>query len=248
MYQKIFLMFVVAWGVQCTSEQRDNSGDSQFFAVQKCSSEGIAACTNADGGKECFERCNVKPSAQYCRMEELNKCLDKGGSSGCFKEQCGRVGGGNGVFRPANGPGLTKMPSQGFGFQAWDVDWMRYGQPKTIARIKELAARTYARTGYMLFVGDLSDSRGGNSGRHAGHGDGLEVDIAVMGNTPLVECYNYWDKCYNRDAQIAVIEEIIEMGGASGVYFNDPAVLARFPGFVSEKPDHHHHIHINWWY
>lgn len=246
MHQKIFIMIAFIFGAQCTTEKRNNSVDSQLFAVQKCSSDGIAACTKADGGKDCFERCGMKPSARYCRMEELTKCIEKGGSPGCYKEQCGRVIGGNGLFRPANGPGLTTLPAQGFGFEAFDVDWMRYGQPKTIARIKELAARTYARTGFMLYIGDLSDSSGGNSGRHVGHGDGLEVDIAIMGNTPSVKCYNYWDDCYNRDAQIALIEEVIEMGGASGILFNDPAVQARFPYFVSNAAGHHNHIHINW--
>lgn len=233
--------------VGCTSEKPARQADSSVLAREKCTSDGIFACTQGGGGEGCFSRCNTKPSEKYCSMSALDKCLDNRGGSACFEKNCGAgSGGGSGAFSPPNSSGLVKLPSAGPGYEAYDVDWMRYGQAKTIARIKTLAQRVYAKTGYKIFIGDLSDSSGGNSGRHSGHYDGLEVDIAIMGNTTSIMCYNYWDGCYNRRAQIAVIDEIRAMGGASSVLFNDWNVQSVFPQFVSSASGHDNHIHVNW--
>ena len=139
-----------------------------------------------------------------------------------------------------------KLPAQGYGYETFDVESMRYGQPKTIARIKELAIRVYNKTGHKLYVGDLSNSGGGNSGRHAGHYNGIEVDIAIMGNTPTVSCYTIWEGCYLRSAQVALVNEILNMGGSTGMLFNDHAVQSRFPGFVGSAYGHDNHLHVNW--
>lgn len=149
-------------------------------------------------------------------------------------------------FNPKNAPGLMAFPKAGPGFETYHGSAMSYGQPKTIARIKELAKRVFAKTGLKLYVGDLSNRSGGNNGLHAGHYDGLEVDVAIMGNTASIWCSYFTDGCYNRRAQIAMIDEVIAMGGATSVYFLDPQVKSRFPQFVRQIQGHKDHVHINW--
>lgn len=233
----------------CT-DQRPQTVTSTVMAVDndapRCTVKDISACTDNRGGFACFSRCGFKPSENFCSMEALKKCEENRGGDSCFQKYCNsKVH--SGPFNPSNGSGgLMKLPAQGYGYETFDVESMRYGQPKTIARIKELAIRVYNKTGYKLYVGDLSNSGGGNSGRHAGHYDGLEVDIAIMGNTPTVSCYTIWEGCYLRSAQMAVVGEILNMGGSTGMLFNDSAVQSRFPGSVSYSGGHDNHIHVNW--
>ncbi|MEY3902593.1 MAG: hypothetical protein RL189_1899 [Pseudomonadota bacterium] len=217
-----------------------DSGDA------RCSVKDISDCTDARGGLSCFSRCGFKPSENFCAMESLNKCLDGKGGTTCYQKHCNSSVH-SGPFNPSNGSGgLVRLPAQGYGYETFDVENMRYGQPKTVARIKELAIRVYNKTGYKLYVGDLSNSGGGNGGRHAGHYDGIEVDVAIMGNTPTVSCYTIWEGCYVRSAQMALVNEVLNMGGSTGMLFNDVAVQSRFPGHVHSAGGHDNHIHINW--
>lgn len=212
----------------------------------RCTVKDISSCTDAKGGLSCFTRCGFKPSENFCAMESLNKCLDNKGGSSCYDKHCGSEVH-SGPFQASNGAGgLVKLPAQGYGYETFDVESMRYGQPKTVARIKELAVRVYNKTGYKIFVGDLSNSAGGNSGRHAGHYDGIEVDIAIMGNTPTVTCYTIWEGCYLRSAQMALVNEILNMGGATSMLFNDAAIINRYPSMVGSASGHDNHLHVNW--
>ncbi|NBO39546.1 hypothetical protein EBU99_13290 [bacterium] len=233
----------------CTKSESQEQAASVLTAPPStglmCSAKQITDCTESAGGLPCFTRCNLQPSDKFCDMEALDKCLDNKGGNGCYKKHCdGSVH--SGPFNPANGSGLMKLPSEGYGYQTFDVEYMRYGQPKTIARIKELAVRVFNKTGLKLFVGDISNSSGGNSGRHAGHYDGVEVDIAIMGNTPTVSCFTIWESCYARPAQITLINEILNMGGSTGMLLNDGNVQARFNGFVGSANGHDNHLHVNW--
>lgn len=247
----IVLCLGIASVVSCTQNQTPAQPDAGVLAVgdstAKCTVKDIFDCTTSAGGLTCFDRCGFSPSDKFCNMEKLDKCLDAKGGNPCYKKYCG-ASAHSGPFTPPGGTGLVQLPSQGYGYQTFDVEWMRFGKPKTIARIKELAIRVYNKTGKKIFVGDLSNSSGGNGGRHAGHYDGIEVDIAVMGNTPTVNCYTIWEGCYLRSASIVLIGEIRAMGGASGVLFNDSAVRSRFPGFVSFAGGHDNHYHVNWHY
>jgi hypothetical protein len=179
-------------------------------------------------------------------MESLKKCIDNQGGDSCYQKHCNsKIH--SGPFNPPNGNGvLIQLPSQGYGYETYDVESMRYGQPKTIARIKELAVRVYNKTGLKIYVGDLSNSGGGNSRRHAGHYSGLEVDIAIMGNTPTKNCYTIWEPCYVRNAQMVLVGEILNMGGSTGMLFNDYSVQSRFPGSVGSASGHDNHLHVNW--
>lgn len=252
MFRFIALLWLgVAGLVACSKGSEQPTNLSQLMLVDdtanKCTVKDINDCTSAAGGLTCFDRCGFKPSDKFCNMKQLDDCLDAKGGTTCYKKHCGAFVH-SGPYTPPGGSGLTKLPAEGYGFQTYDVEWMRYGKPKTIARVKELAIRVYNKTGMKIFVGDLSNSGGGNGGRHAGHYDGLEVDIAVMGNTPTVNCYTIWEGCYLRNASIALINEIRSMGGAKGVYFNDATVRARFPGFVTPAGGHDNHYHVNWHY
>ncbi|NBW80353.1 hypothetical protein EBR21_01235 [bacterium] len=235
--------------VACTANQTDrNSAD--FMAVDTseahCTVKDISDCTDAHGGLSCFSRCGFKPNENFCAMDTLNKCLDNKGGTTCYQKHCSSDVH-SGPFNPPNrSSGLVKLPPSGYGYETFDVESMRFGQPKTIARIKELAVRVYNKTGYKLFVGDMSNAAGGNSGRHAGHYDGIEVDIAIMGNTPTVSCYNIWESCYLRSAQSVLMGEILNMGGATSMLFNDYAVQSKFPGFVGSASGHDNHLHVNW--
>lgn len=231
-----------------SEDQKRTSGVRALNLAEEasCTKQGIFQCTGAEGGLACFSRCGVEPNADYCSMDKLNSCLDQQKGASCYRDYCGSSVGGSGPFYPANGGGLTKLPAQGYGFETYDVDYMRYGQPKTIARIQELAARVFNKTGYKLFVGDLSNSSGGNSGRHAGHLSGLEIDFAIMGNTPTIKCYTIWDGCYLRNLQKVFVQEVIDMGGVTGFYFNDTQIQSLFPGWVSSSKNHDNHIHVNW--
>lgn len=211
----------------------------------KCEVKDISACATAAGGLSCFTRCGLQPSEKVCRMDTLTTCLTSGGGNGCYKKHCGEDARG-GPFNPARGSKLEVLPSSGYGFETYDVTWMRYGKPQTIARVKELAIRVYNKTGVKLFIGDISDKYGGNGGRHSGHHGGVEIDVAVMGNTPTVKCYNIWENCYLRPASEVLIREVKNMGGATSVLFNDSALQSKFPGFVGYARGHDNHYHINW--
>ena len=251
--KRFFLIIglVIASVVACTKNDAVMSGESAVMVAgnepAKCTVKDIFDCTTSAGGLTCFDRCGFKPSDKFCNMKKLDDCLDANGGNTCYKKHCG-ASAHSGPFSPPGGQGLVKLPEQGYGYETFDVEWMRYGKPKTIARIKELAIRVYNRTGKKIFVGDLSNSSGGNGGRHAGHHSGVEVDIAVMGNTPTVNCYTIWEGCYLRSASMVLIGEIKAMGGATGVLFNDSTVQSRFPGFVSFAGGHDNHYHVNWHY
>lgn len=235
----------------CT-DQNPRAGTSEIMAVDnnkddapQCTVKDISSCTDARGGYTCFSRCGFKPSENFCAMEALDKCLDNKGGSSCYQRHCNsKVH--SGPFNPSNRSGLMLLPAQGYGYETYDVESMRYGQPKTIARIKELAVRVYNKTGLKIFVGDISNSAAGNSGRHAGHYGGIEVDIAVMGNTPTKNCYTIWDACYVRSAQMVLVSEILNMGGSTSMLFNDYSVQRRFSGSVGSASGHDNHLHVNW--
>jgi hypothetical protein len=249
--KSLFALILVSFASvgACTANQTGrNSAD--FMAVDageaKCTVKDISDCTDARGGLSCFSRCGFKPSENFCAMEPLEKCLNSKGGTTCYQKHCSSEVH-SGPFNPSNGSGgLVKLPASGYGYETFDVESMRYGQPKMVARIKELAIRVYNKTGYKLYVGDLSNASGGNSGRHAGHYDGLEVDIAIMGNTPTVSCYTIWEGCYLRSAQAALIGEILNMGGSTGMLFNDSSVQSKYPGFVGSASGHDNHLHVNW--
>lgn len=234
--------------VACTNNEKTSTSSTLAIpddAPAKCTVKDISDCTTAAGGLTCFSRCGFEPSDKFCSMETLDNCLDAKGGNGCYKKHCG-ASVHSGPFTPPSGNGLVRLPAEGYGYQTFDVDWMRYGKPKTIARIKELAIRVYNKTGKKIFVGDLSSSSGTNGGRHAGHYDGIEVDIAVMGNTPTTNCYTIWEGCYLRSASLVLVKEILNMGGSTGILFNDSAVQSQFPGFVSRASGHDNHYHVNW--
>ena len=139
---------------------------------------------------------------------------------------------------------LTNLKPGGVGYDFYDP--LKTGTVKTVLRIKELAKRVYRRTGVPLYIGDLSNTWGGNSGRHAGHIGGKEVDIAVMGNTPETWVTNYYSQGADLNASKVLIEEMIAMGGVRLVYFNDPKIRSAFPSKVKYAGGHNDHYHVYW--
>jgi hypothetical protein len=178
-------------------------------------------------------------------MAPLTKCIESDGGNSCYATHCSAKAF-SGPFSPPPGEKLERIPESGYGFETYgDLD-MRHGKPRTIARVKELALRVYNKTGYKIYVGNLSNEYGGNNGKHVGHIGGVEVDLAVMGNTPLVKCFNIWESCYLRGASMVLADEVRKMGGATLIYFNDSHVQNRFPNFVYHAGGHDDHYHIRW--
>ena len=136
------------------------------------------------------------------------------------------------------------MKYGGVGYDFYDP--LKTGTFKTILRLKELAKRVYRRTGFPIYIGDLSNKWGGNSGLHSGHYGGKEVDIAVMGNSPDQWVSYYYHAEYNRQASEVLIEELKAMGGVRFIYFNDPVLIQKYPGFVRRAYGHDDHYHIYW--
>jgi hypothetical protein len=179
-------------------------------------------------------------------MTKLKSCLEAKGGSSCYAEHC-NPDVFSGPFSPTGGAGLVKIQDRGYGYDTYgDLD-MRHATPRTVSRIQELALRVYNKTGYKIYVGNLSNEVGGNNGRHIGHIGGVEVDIAVMGNTPMVKCFNIWESCYLRGASMVLADEVRKMGGATLIYFNDTHVQNRFPEFVYHAGGHDDHYHIRWY-
>lgn len=139
-----------------------------------------------------------------------------------------------------------KLPESGEGFGTYQYDELVYGNCATVQRIKELGRRILAKTKYPIYVGDLSAYGGGNLGRHQTHEFGDDVDVAIMGNTSTVFCSKYSEACYDRNASRALIKEVISMGGATGICFNDSVMINEFPGFVRYCDGHDDHYHIEW--
>jgi hypothetical protein len=67
-----------------------------------------------------------------------------------------------------------------------------------------------------------------------------------MGNTPGVFCGTYQDACYKRDAMRMLIQEIMTMGGAHSMLFNDPVLLREYPNLSPSNSSHDNHIHVRW--
>ncbi len=139
-----------------------------------------------------------------------------------------------------------KLPVRSEGLETYGYDELVYGTCRTVERLKELGRRMKAKTGLPIYVGDISAYGGGNLGRHATHAYGDDIDLAVMGNTVSTECYTYTSSCYNRNASRMLIKEIIDMGGLSGICFNDPAIINEFPNYVRYCSGHNDHYHIEW--
>ena len=210
----------------------------------KCSPGNILSCLDSNGGKTCFERCDVGTDRLFCNEEQLTKCKAQNGGNSCYNKYCGEPVT-SGIFKPKLGSsGLTELPKSGIGYETYDK--LRYGTPKTIERIKELSNRVFRKSGYPIFVGYISDRSGGNGGVHAEHKGGVDVDVAVMGNTPGVFCGTYHDSCYSRSAMRMLIKEIRTMGGAESMLFNDPVLLGEFSFLKPSDSSHDNHINIRW--
>lgn len=218
----------------------------------KCSTSQIFECLEAKKGKTCLSECRVT-SKYFCEKTRLKKCLDAdGGENACHAKYC--HGGGNGEFmslallkeRKLNPNSLAELenPDDGVGYGFYDP--LKTGTNRTLVRIQELARRVFRRSGYPMYIGDLSNKSGGNSGRHAGHIGGKEFDVGVMGNTPATFVGKYNHKGYNRNASRIMIEEAIKMGGLRFVYFNDPVLIKEFPGKVRWAAGHADHYHFYW--
>lgn len=222
---------------------RESPVEKTIGQTGQCSPASILGCLDAQGGYACFDRCAVKLDGLYCNMDKFEPCRDKSGGDACYKKFCGGKPS-SGAFEPkSTSTALARLPKIGVGFEFYDV--LQHAKPKTLERIMELSNRVFRKSGYPVYVGDMSNSSGGNSGRHAGHYDGVEVDIAVMGNTPKQFCGTFRDSCYNRAAMRVLIKEIVSMGGATSMYFNDPVLLQEF-NQLSYVGGHDDHLHVNW--
>jgi hypothetical protein len=190
------------------------------------------------------------------RQNEGTFNLPGTGASGAAAAVAGGVSGATGGFGGASSGRFTpncssrsvtvRVSANGNGVRTYGDGALGYGTCATIERINELARRMVAKTGFPIFVGDVSAYGGGNLGRHKTHVYGDDMDIATMGNTDRTECYNYNTPCYNRAASRALIQEIIAMGGVTGICFNDPAILSEFPGVVRYCAGHENHYHVEW--
>ena len=223
----------------------------------KCSTQGIFNCMkNQKLGALCYSQCSVS-SKYFCNEASLNSCIEgEGGSNACHAKYC--EGGGDGEFmslallkeRKVNPNALAKFPKPragGIGYQFYDPDSMKYGTNRTIVRVQELAKRLFRKTGNILYIGDLSNRNGGNSGRHAGHIGGKEVDFAVIGNSPKNKVYDYRDSPhYDRHATRVLFKEMLSMGGGRKIFFNDSVLIKEFSGFVFYARKHYDHIHVFW--
>ncbi len=210
----------------------------------KCTPGIILACLDSNAGRTCFDRCDVETDRLFCNEQLLAKCKANKGNNSCYNKYCGEPAT-SGAFRPKSGSSsLIELPKSGIGYETYDQ--LRFGTPKTIERIKELANRVFRKSGYPVFIGDISDRNGGNGGVHAEHIGGVDVDIAVMGNTPGVFCGTYKDSCYSRPAMRKLIQEITAMGGAPRMLFNDPVLLGEFSHLSPSDASHDNHIHIRW--
>lgn len=229
---------------------------------EQCSTSEIFGCFKNDGGEACLTRCGLGPRF-FCEEVSLNICLNAGNSSkACYKNHCD--GGGEGYFDVShiadtnenieqNKAGLTlfSQTEYGVGYALYPSEispkYMQYGSKRTIARIKELAKRVFRKSGYPLYIGDLSHRENKCTNRHKGHIGGKEVDIAVMGNTPKKHVGRFWNSKHDHDASRILINEAKKMGGVRKIYFNDPRFfLAEFFGFVEFHPSHEDHYHIYW--
>jgi hypothetical protein len=190
----------------------------------------------------------------YCEQSTLKSCIaGGGGDAGCHKKACD--GGGTGYYnvntdlarQGLNGDSylnMGKRTTTGIGYVMW-AD-LTYAKARTVLRLKELAKRVYRRTGFPLYITDLSKNGGGWNAAHATHEHGDDIDIGIMGNTPT-KIVSYYDQAgHNLNASKVLIEEALNMGGVQGIYFND-ARIYKYNSNVSYVPGHRDHMHINWW-
>lgn len=231
-----------------------NEGTNELNCVtsktDSCTEKGMQTCLENSGGEGCFKNCNKDPKL-FCKMEKVKKCLSFDGGAPCYEKHCSVSL--TSKFKPSNMSNSvnTYLPKKGFGFQCYDDhDLNVFGTPRTIERLKELGRRVKIKTGQKIFVGDISKKWGGYLWPHAGHRNGNEVDFANMGKTDDCISYNINDGCYSREANMALIETAIQMGGVKEVLFNDPVIRAKinkkYGPIMRYSRGHHHHIHITW--
>lgn len=221
---------------------------------QTCSTTKIFACLRNKGGKTCLSSCDVT-TKYFCEKSRLKACISaEAGEAACYAKYCD--GGGEGEFmslallksRGLNPNALNRLerPDDGAGYGFYDPDYMKFGTNRTLVRLQELAKRTFRKSGQLIYIGDLSNSGGGNSGRHSGHIGGKEFDLGVIGNTPAIFVGRYDHQGYDRDATRIMIREAFKMGGLRLIYFNDPVLQREFPGKVKNAGGHADHLHFYW--
>lgn len=219
---------------------------------QSCSTSAIFQCLRDEKGSSCLSSCGVGKT-YFCEQGRLDACIKAdGGENACYAKHCN--GGGEGEFmslallkeRGLNPNSLAKLegPKNGAGYDFYDP--LKHGTNRTLVRIQELAKRVFRKSGHLMYIGDLSNSGGGNSGRHAGHIGGREFDVGVMGNTPAIFVGKYTHAGYSRQASRVMIREAIAMGGLRFIYFNDPVLIKEFPGKVRYAYGHDDHYHFYW--
>ena len=83
--------------------------------------------------------------------------------------------------------GAVPLPSEGPGYQVVRLGWRRnFGHPDLIAFVRELGARVDEAGLGTLLVADLSQPRGGPISGHVSHEIGLDADIWLRLDIPLL--------------------------------------------------------------
>jgi penicillin-insensitive murein endopeptidase len=125
----------------------------------------------------------------------------------------------------------------------------QYAHPKAISVIVRVASHWREIDNRRFGVGNISMANGSPwpDDDHQTHRSGLEVDVRPLRRDGREDMGVHWHgtDAYDRAATSRLIRLFLETDDVRRILFNDPQLVARFPGRVQRAPHHDDHLHVD---
>lgn len=120
----------------------------------------------------------------------------------------------------------------------------QYGDPRTMQVITSVAGQLANGPERTPFgVGNINLEGGGFFKGHAGHRDGLSIDVRPVRTDKKEEPVDFRHSKYDRAATQRLVDAILASGEVEMVYFNDPGIKGVTPDKAGDRT-HDNHLHI----
>lgn len=134
----------------------------------------------------------------------------------------------------------TLLPAAGAGYYTYGPVDHRYGQAHVVAAITAFASRwAEEHPSWLIGIGDLSRRGGGDTPRHSGHENGLNIDLRPMRSDGRHEPVTIYQAAYSHERTGALAGALRAMREMELILFNDRAITG-----VKWWAGHDNHLHL----
>ena len=115
----------------------------------------------------------------------------------------------------------------------------QYASPQMMTAILRVALEWQAIDARRIGIGDISLADGVETPDHSSHKIGFEVDVRPLRIDGLELPVSWWDRNYDKNGTLRLIELFRTFASVSVVYFNAPDIP-----FVKKAKSHDNHFHL----